>query len=422
MKQADLPPSSAAPDPRLGVAPRESATTLRHSPLARFGLLCVTLLMIYASLYPLTGWTDNGISPWAFLNAPKPRYITDFDLLTNVLGYCPFGALVVLSLHPRVTGARAALLAFAAGIVLSGAMEALQTWLPNRIPSNIDLMTNALGALLGATMMAPFASAMIDRGTLRRLRIAWFESHASFAIILILLWPFAQIFPQEHLFGMGGLVRQWLTNPESWPMQLVQWVFPGFLRLQEDIGLRPDDMQEHQLLESLVTACAWVGTGLFASVAMRRQAPTLRILAGLLAATLLLKGLAAELQFPADNAFNWLSDGGRYALVTGTLALVLLVRLPRPLRGILAMSALLTLVILTNVLPPNPYAWVSEQGWRLGRFVHFNGLAQWLGWLWPFLAFCYLAWRVEQFGLTRRRERRSRRGGRRAAPNTGDAA
>ncbi|TWG85279.1 VanZ family protein [Cupriavidus gilardii J11] len=381
----------------------------RHSPLARVALLCITLLMIYASLYPLAGWTDNGISPWAYLSAPKPRYITDFDLLTNVLGYCPFGALVVLSLYPRITGARAALVAFVAGVALSGALEALQTWLPNRIPSNIDLMTNALGALLGGTLVAPAASTMVDRGTLRRLRVAWFEPHASFAIVLLALWPFAQIFPQEHLLGMGGMVRQWLSDPDSWPMQMLQSVFPKLLDLQEQIGPRPDDMQRQQLLESLITACAWIGTGLFASVAMRRQAPVLRILATLLASALLLKALAADWQFPGTNAFAWLSEGGRFALITSSLALVLLVRLPRWLRGVLAMATLLTLVILTNVLPSNPYAWVSDEAWRLARLVHFNSLAQWLGWLWPFLAFCYLAWRLEQFGLERRRQRRMRR-------------
>lgn len=381
----------------------------RHSPVARVGLLCFTLLVIYASLYPFSGWVSNGISPFAFLTAPKPRYVTEFDVLTNVLGYCPLGALVVLALHPRVSGARATLLAFGAGALLSFAMEALQTWLPSRISSNIDLITNALGALLGAAVVAPFTAALIDRSRLGTLRAAWFEPHATFAIVLILLWPFAQIFPQEHLFGMGAIVREWVTDPDSWPMAALTLVFPGLDQLREGIGLKPDDMQSQQLLESLTTACAWIGTGLFASVAMRRHAPMIRLLVALLTSALLIKAAAAELQFPEDNTFNWLSEGGRFGLLTGSLILVLLLRLPRWLRGVLAMVTLLALVILTNVLPPNPYAWVSEQGWRLGRFVHFNGLALWLGWLWPFLAFCYLAWRFEQFSLHRRSERRARR-------------
>ncbi len=395
--------------------PVAASPTPRHSPLARVGLLCFTLLVIYASLYPFSGWTDNGISPLAYLTAPKPRYITEFDLLTNVLGYCPFGALVVLSLHPRVSGARATLLALAAGALLSAVMEALQTWLPNRIPSNIDLITNALGALLGGAIVAPFSASLIDRGTLTRLRAAWFEPHASFAIILVLLWPFAQIFPQEHLFGMGGIVREWLTDPDSWPMELLTGWFPSLESWQEHFGLRPDDMQAQQTMESLVTGFSWIGTALFASVAMRRNAPMLRILVGLLAAALLIKAASAELQFPDGSAFTWLSEGGRFALMTSSLVLVLLLRLPRWLRAILAMLTLFAMVVLTNLLPSSPYAWISEQGWRMGRFIHFNSLAQWLGWVWPFLACLYLLWRFEQVSLRRRNQIRARRKARQQA-------
>ncbi|MGY2490543.1 VanZ family protein [Cupriavidus sp. CP313] len=413
MEPAPLPPSAPPP----AAQPRPEPTSPQHSPLARVGLLCFTLLVVYASLYPFSGWVDNGVSPFAFLSAPKPRYITDFDLLTNVLGYFPFGALVVLSLHPRMSGGRATLVALVAGALLSACMEAFQTWLPSRISSNIDLITNALGALLGGAVVAPFTRALIDDGRLTRLRHAWFEPHASFAIILLLLWPFAQVFPQEHLFGMGGIVREWLTDPESWPMQVLQMVFPQLEAWQDHIGLRPEDMQSQQLLESLVTASSWVGTGLFASIAMRRSAPMLRILAGLLAAALLLKATAAELQFPSESAFVWLSEGGRFALLTSSLVLALLLYLPRWLRAVLAMVALIVLVVLTNVLPSNPYAWISEQGWRMGRFIHFNSLAQWLGWLWPFLAFCYVIWRFEQVSL--RRHARKKAAARREAAAAG---
>ena len=79
----------------------------------------------------------------------------------------------------------------------------------------------------------------IDGGRLTRLRHAWFEPHASFAIILLVLWPFAQIFPQEHLFGMGGIVREWLTDPESWPMQVLQMLFPRLEAWQVHIGCGP---------------------------------------------------------------------------------------------------------------------------------------------------------------------------------------
>jgi hypothetical protein len=152
---------------------------------------------------------------------------------------------------------------------------------------------------------------------------------------------------------------------------------------------------------------------------MRRHAPMLRILAGLLVAALLIKAAVAEIQFPDGVAFNWLSEGGRFALLTSSLVLVLLLYVPRWLRAVLAMVALAVLVVLTNVLPSNPYAWISEQGWRMGRFVHFNSLAQWLGWLWPFMAFSYLIWRLEQVSLGRRARRKAAAARRRAAATAG---
>ena len=48
-------------------------------------------------------------------------------------------------------------------------MEAVQTYLPTRVASNLDLAANALGALLGAAMMSPATGALLDRGLLRRV-------------------------------------------------------------------------------------------------------------------------------------------------------------------------------------------------------------------------------------------------------------
>ena len=54
-------------------------------------------------------------------------------------------------------------------------MEAVQTYLPTRVASNLDLAANALGALLGAAIMSPATGALLDRGLLRRSRLLWFE-------------------------------------------------------------------------------------------------------------------------------------------------------------------------------------------------------------------------------------------------------
>lgn len=53
-------------------------------------------LIVYASLYPFGEWRTQGISPFAFLLAPLPRYWTGFDVLSNALGYGPLGFLITL--------------------------------------------------------------------------------------------------------------------------------------------------------------------------------------------------------------------------------------------------------------------------------------------------------------------------------------
>lgn len=383
---------------------------VRHvSPLARVGVLCFVALVVYASLYPFSGWVDTGVSPFAYLRAPLPRYITNFDLITNVLGYTPLGALLVLSFHPRVRGVRAVLLATLAGAVLAGMLEAIQTWLPSRIPSNVDLATNTLGTLIGALVMAPFASRLIDQGPLRTLRHTWFEPESSCAIALLLLWPFTQVAPQEYLFGLGGALRDWLMTPEPALVDMLRGVYPDIVNLHERIQMRPEGLDQQELLEALLTACSWLGTGLMASVAMRRGAPMLRILLGVLAAMLFIKAGASELQYPNEPLWGWFSDGARLGLVCGSLLLVLALHLHRGARGLLAMLLLIGVIVMTNILPPNPYSWASGQSWWLGRYIHFNGLSRWLAFVWPFLAATYLAWRLEQYGIQLRRLRAARR-------------
>jgi putative membrane protein len=51
-------------------------------------------LVVYASLYPFTGWRDQGIPSFAFLGSPWPKYWTGFDVAANVVGYAPLGFLL----------------------------------------------------------------------------------------------------------------------------------------------------------------------------------------------------------------------------------------------------------------------------------------------------------------------------------------
>jgi ABC-type maltose transport system permease subunit len=55
--------------------------------------------------------------------------------------------------------------------------------------------------------------------------------------------------------------------------------------------------------------------------------------------------------------------------------------------------------VLVNLAPPNPYAAATLKVWGQGHFLNFNGLAQFVAALWPFVALLYL------IHLAARRER-----------------
>lgn len=84
------------------------------------------LLIVYASLYPLTGWRDSGSNPLDFLAATWPRYWTVFDLATNVIAYLPFGFLCAATLRLNLRPLPACLLATTLGAALSLGLELTQ--------------------------------------------------------------------------------------------------------------------------------------------------------------------------------------------------------------------------------------------------------------------------------------------------------
>ena len=115
----------------------------RRSWLVGYLAAAYTLLVAYASLYPFSPWRRLASSPFAFLFEPWPRYYTAADVALNVLGYLPLGLLVALAAMAWTTPRWAALIAALAGTLLSLSMETLQSFLPPRVPSNLDLLSNA---------------------------------------------------------------------------------------------------------------------------------------------------------------------------------------------------------------------------------------------------------------------------------------
>jgi VanZ family protein len=363
----------------------EPSVVLRSgaSAAARVGWLMYVLLIAYASWYPFSSWRDLGIRPLSFLTAPLPHYWTKFDVLTNVVGYVPLGVLTVFALYPLVRGVAAFVLAAAAGILLSGAIEALQTYLPSRVPSNLDLLANGAGACLGAALGVLGTRAFLEESRLLLLRHHWFTREAGRGLIIMALWPLAQIYPQGYLFGHGQLtplLSDWLSRWLEQPVDI-----GALLRHAEQLTV-----EQYWLSEAMISAAGMAGALLTLLCIMRPRAPKAALVALLLVTGLAAKSLASALHFSPEHAFAWLTPGSEGGLLCGAVMISgLIFAPPRAQRRVAVLTLLISLAV-ANIAPPNPYFASTLQTWVQGRFLNFNGAAQFLSLLWPFLALWFL--------------------------------
>jgi VanZ family protein len=357
---------------------------LRASPLARTAAFVYALLLVYSGLAPWSGWRDLGLSPLAYLTAPAPHYITTFDLVVNVLAYMPLGALVVFALHPRLRGAGAVLAAAVIGVLLSATIEALQSYLPMRVASNLDLLTNSGGALLGAALAAPFTSSVIDRGRLADWRLRWFERRSSSLLMLVALWPAAQIYPGRTLFGNGEIHRV---------LSDLATALGGHWPRIDTASFGP---AEFVLAEAFIVAAALLAVGLGFASGMQRNAPRGKLLLALLLAALAAKSLSSAIHFGPERALAWLTPGAYGGLALGLLSLLAAIHGRTSWLPKMAFVALLALILAVNLVPDNPYHQATMQQWRQGALLNFNALANWLSVLWPYLLALWLLGKLGQ--------------------------
>ncbi len=364
--------------------------------------LAYAALVVYASLYPFEGWRWSTPAGWADpLGLPWVPWGDEFDLWSNLLGYVPFGLLLAIGrLRSGSSMAMALWVALLVPAATSYALEVLQTTLPTRHPSLKDWMMNSAGGTLGALLaLALHGSGLVDRW--QALRQRWFERDSAGALALLALWPVGLLFPAPAPLGLGQVgggrlldaVSAWFEGlPFS---EAAGEVFAPSAATQAaaaaaaSMGLSP-------LAEVLIIAL-----GLLAPcvVAFSVVVPGWRRLAlafGAVVLAALGMTLSTLLNFGPRHSLAWVTPWAGPAVGLAALGVLVLAPMSRAVVLGVGLMVLTGLVVGVAQAPSDPFFAQSLQAWEQGRFVHFHGLAQWVGWLWPYAA---IAWMLSRLAV-----------------------
>jgi VanZ family protein len=356
----------------------------RYPSSATLLALAYAGLVVYASLYPFTGWRIGSVGVFSFWAQPLPPYWTGFDLVANWLGYIPIGLLLFIALirqswRPSVAVVMAMLL----GATLSSTLEFLQNFLPQRVPSNVDAVLNASGALIGAVM-----GWLLHRwGGIARwqtVRERWFMQPSAGGIALLCVWPVGLLFPLSFPFAMGQVVERLREGLVEWLSDtvLADWALaslpPPVLRALTPTG-------EFVLIAlGLLGPCCLVLA--VSNSGWRRRVLLLAMLVAGVSAT----SLSTALSYGPEHAWAWTTSVVWWAVATAGMLAFLLSWVSRRAVAAVGLMTLAALVALVTQAPSDPYFALNLQSWEQGRFIRFHGAAQWVGWFWPFVAMAYL--------------------------------
>ena len=352
----------------------------RPSAFIRFATLAYGSIVAFASLYPLSVWrTPASALMWNRL-IEWPRYYSWPDVFLNIVAYAPLGLLFAVGLRVRLLPVPAATVAVLAATLISVVLELLQSWVPVRVPSALDVFCNAVGSLLGA----------------------WFALVAGEAWLLdgaVAQWRYRRLLPGARTDAALTLLALWLFGQ----LGATLWLFAGG-DLRGMIPLRPDPVVYSPLGQMLIEACVTTMsmltvTAIIGSITGERAAV---LLAGVIGCALLLKSIAGIWLYDPGHPLVWVRSGAVLGLGIGGLLALPLLRAAAPVRASIGLACLLGGVALLNLAPDSVYLGEGMRTWHHGHYWSFKGTTALVSLTWPLLAAIFLvaarqstAWRQE---------------------------
>lgn len=303
------------------------------------------LAIIYLSLYPFQGWELRRPTPFSWLYNGLPRFYSLGDLVVNVLAYAGFGYVTVLWLRAWMRPGHALLLASVLSFLLSFGMESLQSYLPRRVPSLIDLVTNGGGGVMGALVAVavqrvPRLSQWQEQILALLPGVNSERSHRWFALALAGAWLLGQFVPQQVL-----LVNAPIT---PWPGESL---LPAFLQDAHLEGIFQVAGTHFLVVAGLVLI------GLMLTRCTRTHGSSVRtilmVLAGLVLLAVVLR-ISSALRVYGPDPLEWMQRMPWLALPIGFGLLLPLLRARQATQAGVAISLALGSVVLALLLPPDP--------------------------------------------------------------------
>lgn len=363
---------------------------LRRSFLFEIIVVVYCATIVYATLYPWSGWrAPLGGSPFRYLSEPWPRFWTRFDVVSNFVAYVPLGALVAIRIRSSRRGIVILLTALACGGALSLALESLQSFLPTRVPSILDLTVNAAGAAAGALAAVLFLPRPEAAKQIQWHRPAALHPESSIVIALTLLWLLAQLTPHRMLFETGS----WLSPVMSF-LQRRAGAAGGFDTTGDIAGALATLLSTMQVstvyatvIEAAVVSASVTALGLMLTDALASTPARLVVISMVLTVGVLLRGLISGLATGGVEFGFWLSRGAQIGLLAGPLLLIVLSGSRRRIRLIWTLALLLLGLLLANLMPDNPYQrQMMAAATRQDSLRSLISLLRAIAIAWPFIA------------------------------------
>ncbi len=363
---------------QTAVVPDANAMNMPRSRASRGALVIYVLLLMFVSLNPFSGWH----LPQTLTLFDWPKYVTNFDVAINIIAYLPFGGMLLLIWQRRLSPGdtkRARLIswcvAVAGGFCLSVTMELLQSLLPWRVSSPLDVVANTLGAAIGATMLlmplGRHTFAVIGKWRQRHFAN---DSIVDWGLILLVIWFVAQLNPAIPFFE-AGLIGS--TGNGALYSLAGATAYDPLILLPQSVGKALN-----------VTAFS-----LYVSLLLHPSKRVLLNVCLILIVGLLAKFAMAALLLKAPLIASSLSPSTVFGVGAGLILFVLLAGIRYRWRAFWATLLVFAGGVMAKL--SSVYSALSETltlfSWPHGQMANFTNLTRWLNEIWPVAALLFLA-------------------------------